>query len=170
MKDKTPHDPLNMIGEAYELLLERSADELHKVEDKAGPKLHSAIDRAKDKAVALEELTAEEAHKLANVVKRDLHHAAEHIDETGEGLKNWLGFEKDIVKTSLLNLFSHAADQTVIELKQLREQWLLPDEYHTGEFIGLGTLYCDKCGNPIQFDKPAEIPECPECGNKTFKR
>ncbi len=170
MKDKTPHDPLNMIGEAYELFLERTVDELHKAEDAAGPKIHHVIDKAKDKAVALEELTADEASKLAGVVKRDLHHAAEHIDETGEGLKNWLGFEKDIVKTSLLSLFSRAADQTIVELKQLRDQWLLPDEYHEGEFIGLGTLYCDKCGYALQFKKPGKIPKCPECGNSTFKR
>ena len=29
MKDKSPHDPINMIGEAYELLLEKTMHNLH---------------------------------------------------------------------------------------------------------------------------------------------
>ncbi len=170
MKDHTPHDPLNMIGEAYELMLERTMDEFHKAEQVAIPKLHRMIDGAKEKAVKLEELTLDEANELASIVKRDLHHAADYIDATGKELKDWLGFEKDIIKASLLDLFTHAADNTVVELKQFKEQWLLPDEYHTGEFTGLGTLYCDKCGNSIQFKQPTKVPKCPSCGNATFKR
>ena len=170
MKDKMPHDPLNMIGEAYELLLERTVDELHKVEKIAAPKMHHLIDNAKEKAIELEELTHEEANSLANFIKRDLHHAAKHIGSTDGEFKHWLGFEKDVIKTSLLDLFTRAADRTAVELKQLKEQLLLPDDYNTGEYTGLGTLYCDKCGTPIQFKQPAKIPKCPNCANTLFKR
>ena len=170
MKDKTPHDPLNMIAEAYELLLERTVDELHKVEEVAAPKIHHLIDDAKEKAIELEELTHEEADKLADFVKRDLQHAAKYITNTDEEFKHWFGFEKDVIKTSLLDLFTRAADRTALELRQLKENLSLPDEYHSGEYTGLGTLYCDKCGNPIQFKQPAKIPACPNCANTTFKR
>ena len=47
MKDlKPPRDPLEVIGEAYELLLEKSLEEGHKIKEKGNLALHHFIDEA----------------------------------------------------------------------------------------------------------------------------
>ena len=57
MKDPLHHDPVDMVGEAYERMLERALEDLRAVREKTGPALHKLIDKARDTAVELEELS-----------------------------------------------------------------------------------------------------------------
>ena len=141
MKDHNPHDPLNMVGEAYERLVEKTMANLHIKEDKINKEIPQTIRRLDYNSIM---------------------HA--HPRPT-----NWRTINRDIVKTSILNLLSHAADQTTLELKQLREQKRLPDEYHTGELVNAGTLYCDHCGVPYDLELPDLLGKCENCGNTTFR-
>ena len=83
-KENRPNDPLDILGVAYETMLERSATEFRKLEKKTGPALHSLIDNAKAKAVELGEITEDEAAHLAEYLKRDLSDAAFYISEQGK--------------------------------------------------------------------------------------
>ena len=168
MKDLPP--PTNLIeamGEAYELLLEDAIEEAHKIEEKTGPALHRAIDKAQIKTSKLEELTKEEAEKLSGYLKRDLVDAARYIKESGKDFKTWFGFDVGLIKDRLRELFTQAADQTTVELMELKEQ---ASEYHTGEITGPGTLCCNECGELLHFHKPGHIPPCPKCHSTVFKR
>jgi len=168
MKDLPPaKDPIEAMGEAYELLLEDAIKGVHKIEEKTGPALHHAIDEALIKSGKLEELTKEEAEKLAAYLKRDLIDAAQYIKESGEDFKTWFGFDIELIEDRLQELFTQAADQTTIELMELKEQ---ASRYRTGEITGPGTLCCNECGELLHFHRPGHIPPCPKCHGTEFKR
>jgi len=168
MKDLPPaKDPIEAIGEAYELLLEDALEEAHKIEEKTGPALHRAIDKAHIKTGKLEELTKEEAEKLAGYLKRDLVDAARYIKESSEDFKIWFGFDVELIEDRLQELFTQAADQTTVELMKLKEQ---ASQYRTGEITGPGTLCCNECGELLHFHRPGHIPPCPKCHGTVFRR
>lgn len=170
MKDlEPPKDPAEVIGQAYERLLETAMEDARKLERKTGPALHELIDKAKEKLSELGEFTEEELEKVAEYLKRDLIDAAQYIAETGEEFTDWLGFESRLIGDRLAELFAQAADQTTVELNLLREQAELAG-YRTGEVTGPGTLVCDQCGEELHFHKPARIPPCPKCGGTSFHR
>jgi len=170
MKDPVHHDPVEVIGEAYELMLERAMTDYRKAREKAGPVLHEFIDKARDTAIELGELTAEEADKLAGYLKRDLASAADHLAEAGDELKEWLGFEAELVKAEIFDLFLKAADRTTLELQKMKEQAEQALHYSTGEITGPGTLVCEQCGEKLHFHKPGHIPPCPKCHATRFRR
>lgn len=170
MKDlPNPKDPVELMGQAYERMLEEAIEDARKVEHKSGPELHRLIDKARQKLSDLGELTAEEIDQVSEYLKRDLRDAASYISETGEEFKTWLGFDMSLLGDRMRELFSQAADQTTIELKQLQEQ-AQQAGYHTGEITGPGTLVCDKCGEELHFYKPGRIPPCPKCHATVFHR
>jgi rubrerythrin len=166
MKDLLPpHDPIEAMGEAYELLLEKALQKAHQ----SGNLVHHTIGVVRDEIVSMKKLSNDEVIKLEEYVKRDLSDAARYLDKTGKELKDWLGFEMELVKHEFWDRFSKAADQTTIALKELKRQ-AENAEYHTGELVGLGTLVCDQCGKKLHFHKPGHIPPCPKCTSTRFHR
>ena len=170
MKDPLRHDPVDMVGEAYERMLERAMDDVQKVSEKSGPALHKLIDTARDKAVELEELSREEGERLSDYLKRDLADAGEFLAETGEELREWLGFETQLIENHLLGLFMRAADRTTVELRQIKETAWQASSYKAGEVTGPGTLQCDACGAKQHFHKARRISPCPDCHATLFHR
>jgi len=164
------HDPLDVLGEAYERMFERAAENFHKAEDKSGVALHRLIDDAKDKAIDLEELSEEDAEKVSDYLKRDLGEAASHLSKTGLELKDWLGFETSLLESGILDLLFRASDPTTLELLKMRESAQSATGYHSGEITGPGTLVCDGCGEKLQFYKAGKIPPCPKCQATKFHR
>jgi hypothetical protein len=170
MKDPLRHDPVDMVGEAYERMLQRAMADFRKAGEKTGPALHSLIDTARDKAVELEELSREEAERVAVYLKRDLSDAAEFLVDTGEELREWLGFETRLIEGELLGLFMRAADKTTVELLELKEKAREASSYQAGEVTGPGTLQCDACGAKQHFHKARRISPCPACHATVFHR
>ena len=170
MKDPLHHDPVQIIGDIYERVLERAMGDFHKAEEKTGPAFHKLIDKARDKSIELKELSREEANKLSDYMKRDLTDAAEYLSDTGDELKGWLGFETRLIEDKLLDLFAQAADKTTIELVKLKDQASQASSYHTGEVTGPGTLVCDQCQSKLHFHKPGKIPPCYSCHSTVFHR
>ncbi|MHB1620235.1 MAG: zinc ribbon-containing protein [Sulfuricella sp.] len=166
MKDlPPPHDPIEAMGEAYELLLEKALQKAHQ----SGAALHHVIGEIRGDTPALNKLKEEDVVKLEGYVKRDLIDAARYQDKTGKALQDWLGFDLALIKHEFLEMFSAAADKTTTELLLLKLQ-AENAEYHTGEITGLGTLVCDQCGEKLLFHKPGHIPPCPKCNSTHFHR
>jgi rubrerythrin len=170
MDDPSQDHPSDREGRAYERMLQRAMDELHRAGQKTGPALHRFIDSAKDRAIELEELSRDEAERIAAYLKRDLIDAAEFSAESGEELKDWLGFEVQLIEDRLLDLFMRASDKTTVELLELKENARRASTYHAGEVTGPGTLICDACGTPQHFHKPRRISPCPNCHATEFQR
>lgn len=164
------NDPLDILGVAYETMLERTASEFHKLEKKTGPALHSLIDGAKEKAIELEEVTEEEAARLADYIKRDLADASFYLSEQGKEFKDWLGFEDSLLATELLDVFLQAADPTTVEMNELKLELAAHSIYKTGEVTGPGALICDECGEVLHFHKAGVIPPCPKCHKTIYHR
>lgn len=167
---KPPRDPVEAMGEAYELMLERISDNYHKLERKAAPEMAHLLAEAREKAVELGELSREEADKLAEYLRRDLEDAGRYLGEAGNDFKDWLGFESSLLGDRLLDLFKKAADKTTLELMKLESGPETPMIYNTGEVTGIGTLVCTACGETLHFKKPGRIPPCPKCHATLYQR
>ncbi|HHJ13770.1 MAG TPA: hypothetical protein ENJ79_05240 [Gammaproteobacteria bacterium] len=170
MTDPRQHDPLDALGEAYERMFERAAEHFHRAEEKTAPVLRKLIDEAREQAVELKEISREDAEKVAEWLKRDLHHAAEVLSETGRELEDWLGFEASLVKSNLVDLMLKAADKTQLELLKFRQEISGEPVWRTGEITGPGTLRCRKCGEKLHFHHTGRIPPCPRCHGTEFMR
>jgi zinc ribbon family protein len=157
--------------EAYNQMMGRVKDSIDKAEANTMPTLQKAIEQAKDQAIHLGEVTLEEAEEIGNYIKRDVNDAAEYLMETSHEFSEWLMLDIDIIEQKVVELFLSVADKTRIELEQLSHPACnIITEYKSGEITGPGTLICMNCEKLIQFSTTGSIPECSECGGKTFKR
>ena len=66
-KMNPPHDPVEALGEAYELLLEKTLAEAHKAKIKSGPALHQLIDDIAEESSDIAELAVKKPKKLASI-------------------------------------------------------------------------------------------------------
>lgn len=164
-KSTLSHEPVETMGEAYEMLLDKAVKKAHQ----SGAVVHHVIDEVKDEVAALHKLTNDEVVSLKESVNRDLAEAARYLEETDKELDFWLGFDVSLIKLEFWKLFSEAADQTTASLYQLKRQAGIAG-YHTGEIIGLGTLVCDQCGEKLHYRRPGHIPPCPKCNSTAFHR
>lgn len=170
MSDNKRKDPLDVLGSVYETMYEHVAENLHNAKEKTGPLIHELIDEAKDKAKAIEKVTEEDAEKLSGWLKRDLDDVINYLSETEYALKDWLGFESNLMKDTLINALLNTADKTTLALLRMKDNAHQPYTYHTGEVAGYGTLICDECGEKLHFHKPGRIPPCPKCHTTSFHR
>lgn len=158
------------LVQAYNRMMERVRHTLEEAESKTLPNIRQSIDRARDNAVELEELTRDEAEKVAYYLKRDMQDAGRHLSESGHELADWLRFDIDRIEDNLLELFGRVADRTRLEWLELQHELESDPPYHSGEITGPGTLYCTACNEPQQFHRTAPIGTCPACGGSTFRR
>lgn len=158
------------LVQAYNRMMERVRHALEEAESKTLPSIRHSIDTARDTAVELEELTRDEAEKVAYYLKRDMQDAGRHLSESSHELADWLRFDIDRIEDQLLELFGRVADRTRLEWLELQQELERDPPYHSGEITGPGTLYCTACNEAVQFHHTARIPECPKCGNGTFRR
>ena len=162
-------EPTKNMVDAYEKLLKFTMDEVKLLEEKTGPALHKLIDSSSKKIHEFGEISEEEAEKVSGYLKRDLAEAARFMNETGDDLKKWLALDTEIIEDYILDLFKQAADQTTVELDQIKFA-AETAEYHTGEISGPGVLVCDECGENLHYEKPGHIPPCPKCKGTRFHR
>ncbi len=169
-KDPVRRDPIEAIGEAYELMLERALEEYRKAKEHTAPALKKLVDDARDKATELGELTREEAEKVADALKRDIADLGDQLSETGAEIRDWLGFETSLLESSLLNLISQAADKVSLELRSFKEGLDQRLTRHTGEVTGPGVLVCTNCNERLEFRHAGKVPPCPKCHGTGFRR
>jgi len=155
---------------AYDKMMERVNHLLDTAEQQAMPSLQKNIDKAKQRAIDLKELTHDEADKLAHYVHRDVSDLATHLSQSGEEFKNWFSFDLQLVEDRVLDTFAKVADKTSLQLAQLASQAKRSQEYHTGEITGIGTLACQSCEGLLHFKKTSRIPPCPKCHKTAFIR
>ena len=170
MKQPLQHNPVDILEEAYEKMYKRATDNLHKASEKSRSLLHKFIDEAEEKAAELGEISKEDARKIAVWLKRDLNDAVEYLVDTEYELKDWLGFETRLLKSTMLDLMLKTADKTSVELLKLKEEFTKTNIYTTGEITGPGMLICDQCDEILHFHKAGKIPPCPKCHATSFHR
>lgn len=165
-----PQSTVDKLVQAYHRMIERVRQGAEDAESRALPTIRHSIEKARDTAVELEELTHDEAEKVAYYLKRDVQDAGKHLAETRHELADWLRFDISLIEDQLLDVFSRVADRTRLEWLELQEELDKDPPYHSGEVTGPGSLYCAACNEAVHFHHVARIPECPACGNTTFRR
>lgn len=163
-------NPTDNLVHAYNRMMERVRHALDTAESRTLPSIRHSVDKARETAVELEELTHDEAEKVAYYLKRDLQDAGRHLSESGHELADWLRFDIDRVEDRLLELFARVADRTSLEWLELQDELQRDPPYHAGEVTGPGTLYCTNCNEAVHFHDTTRIPQCPACGNDSFRR
>ena len=154
------------LSVAYNLMLERARETM----GTAGKGLRHGVDAAMEKATELGELSREEAEQVSDFVVRDLHDAANFINESGNELRDWLRFDLEVVERSLGEMFAQMVDHTRQELDNLEQRANAIGEWHTGEIVGIGTLECKGCGELLHFHHTGHIPPCPKCRGTKYRR
>lgn len=136
--------------------------------------LHSMADSleiAKGKISKAGNLTLEEIDIISDALKRDIESAAhglpEHKDKNT--LSEWFKFDIELIENFALDAFLSLADKTRIELAKLGER-AKAHTYNSGDVTLPGTFVCKQCNKEIAFKTPSQIPECPACHCKTFRR
>jgi len=170
MKKPDNVDPFDTLGAVYEKMYEDVAESIHNATNKTAPLLHDWIEEAKHKAVELDELTEEDAKQLAEWLKRDFDDALNYLSETESELKDWLGFEASLIKSTIIQKLLEAADKTTVELTQMKKNLNQSANYKTGEITGPGSLICDECHKRLHFYKAGRIPPCPKCNSTSYHR
>ena len=140
MKDHTPHDPINMVGEAYELLLEKTMHDLHVQDGKSISKPLPPIHRL---------------HK----------HDGNQDNHSESEVSQWLASEKDLIKTTIIELLQHAADRTTLELRRLNSLNHPSDKHSNSE-----RLHGDHNNPPMESARKIKTPQYKNCNNKSFRR
>lgn len=158
------------LVEAYNQMMERVRHTLADAEAKVLPTLRHSLDKARETAVELGELTHDEAEKIAQWLKRDVQDAGRHLAEESHELGDWLRFDIDQIEDRLLQLFTSVADKTRLEMQQLQEKLAQDPPHMSGEITAPGTLFCTQCNAMIAFNHTSRIPVCPKCGNESFRR
>ena len=156
--------------QAYNQMMERIRHTLSDTETKVLPTLKSSLDKARETAVELGELTHDEAEKIALWLKRDTQDAGKHLAENSQELSDWLKFDIDQVEDRLLEIFTSVADKTRLEIQQLQQKLEQDPPHMSGEITAPGTLYCTQCNSAVEFNHTSHIPVCPKCGNESFRR
>ncbi len=170
MKSNNQKDTLEYLVEAYDTMLKRVSDTVEKAEQSTIPALKKNIERARETAIEVGELTRDEAEKIATYLERDMHDAADFLSETGKEFKEWGKFDLELIESRLLEMFANVADKTRLELDALARQARRASMYHTGEITGPGTLVCTTCGKEIHFQKTGHIPPCSGCHGTEYRR
>jgi hypothetical protein len=155
---------------AYDKMMARVKTALEEAEESTLPAVTGYIDKAKETAVEVGELTREEAEKVAYYLRRDMEDAGRHLAETGHELGDWLRFDVQLVEDRLLEMLSLVADRTRLEMLQFEHDVEEGLAWHAGEITGPGTLACDACGAEIRFNATSGIPACPNCGHTIYHR
>jgi hypothetical protein len=155
---------------AYDKMMARVKAAIEEAEESTLPAVTGYIDKAKENAVEVGELTREEAEKVAYYLRRDMQDAGRHLAGTGQELGDWLRFDVQLVEDRLLEMLSLVADRTRLEMLQFEHDVEEGLAWHAGEITGPGTLACDACGAEIRFNATSEIPACPNCGHTIYHR
>lgn len=165
-KTQLPQEANDTVSEAYEKSLEKALQQ----SKQSDASIHELLDATEGKHKTSSNFSImDETIKIEQSIKRDLVDAAHHMNETGQELKDWLGFDLMLIKNELWKNFTEATDKTTLELLKLKHI-AANAEYHTGEIIGLGTLICDQCKATLYFHKPGHIPPCGKCHGTRFHR
>lgn len=165
-------DRIQSLVEGYAKMADRVHGAVYTGTEQARQTLEGAVETAVTEAVRLDELSHEEADKVSKWLKRDLHSIADYANKTGREFKDWMPFEIKAEEDFLWGQLMSVADQTTLELLELKGTAELSefDLWQTGEVTGAGALECTQCGEQIHFRQAGHIPPCPKCHNSKWQR
>lgn len=158
--------------EVYDRMLERVQTRLNEMQDTTLDTLKEEVEKAVEVEYELEEMTREEADLLGAYLRRDLEHLLHFVDETGEGLKEWLQLDISLLEHQLADMLFSVADKTRLDTLELNQKL---DErgvsqYISGEVATAGMFKCLNCGHMRCLTATSHIEPCEACGSHYYER
>lgn len=158
--------------EAYDRMLARVQARLEELGDVTIKSLDREVQRVVNLEYELEELTREEADLLGAYLKRDLEHLLNFVDETGEGLSEWLQLDLSLLEHQLADSLLSVADRTLIDNLELRQKLENDDPVHyiSGEVATAGMFRCLNCSHMLCLTATSHLTPCEACGSHYYER
>jgi len=158
--------------EAYDRMLERVQTRLREVQKTSLETLEDEVQQAAEFEYELEEMTREEVDLLSAYLKRDLQHLMHFVDETGEGLREWLQLDVSLLEHQLADRLLSVADKTLLDTLELKQKLENQDisHYISGEVATAGMFRCMNCGHMVCLTKTSHFHPCEACGSHYFER
>lgn len=156
----------------YDRMLERVQTRLNEMQETTLDTLREEVDKAVEVEYELEEMTREEADLLGAYLKRDLEHLLHFVDETGEGLKEWLQLDISLLEHQLADMLFSVADKTRLDTLELNQKLEDRDisQYISGEVATAGMFKCLNCGHMRCLTATSHIEPCEACGSHYYER
>ena len=158
--------------EVYDRMLERVKTRLHDLEETSLQNLEEEVQRAVEFEYELEEMTREEADLLGAYLQRDLAHLMHFVDETGEGLTEWLQLDISLLEHQLAERLLSVADRTRVDTLELNQKLENDDAGHyiSGEVATAGMFRCLNCSHMRCLTATSHLEPCDACGSHYYER
>ena len=158
--------------QVYDRMLERVQTRLHDLQESSLETLENEVREAAEVEIELEEMTREEIDLLSAYLKRDLEHLVHFVDETGEGLKEWLQLDLSLLENRLEEMLLSVADKTRVDTLELSQKLEPhgPGQYISGEVATAGMFRCLNCGHMRCLTATSHIEPCEACGSHYYER
>ena len=158
--------------EAYDRMLERVQQRLREAREMSLQTLEEEIQKAVEFEYELEEMTREEADLLGAYLERDLRHLLHFVDETGEGLKEWLQLDLSLLERQLADSLLSVADRTLVDTLELQQKLDNDDAGHyiSGEVASAGMFRCLNCSHMLCLTRTSHLQPCEACGSHYYER
>lgn len=158
--------------EVYDRMLERVQTRMKELQETSLDTLEEEIQKAVEFEYELEEMTREEADLLGAYLERDLKHLMHFVDETGEGLKEWLQLDISLLEHQLADRLLSVADQTLVDNLELRQKLENDDAGHyiSGEVATAGMFRCLNCSHMRCLTATSHLEPCEACGSHYYER
>ena len=158
--------------EAYDRMLERVQKGLRNLEQTSLDTLNEEVRKAVEVEYELEEMTREEADLLGAYLQRDLEHLLHFVEETGEGVKEWLQMDLSMLEQQLSERLLSVADNTLVDTLELRQKLENQDSsrYISGEVATAGMFRCLNCGHMRCLTATSHLEPCEACESRYYER
>jgi len=158
--------------EAYDRMLEQVQSRLRTMQDTTLETLEGEIDNAIEAEQELREMTKDEISLLGTYLQRDLEHLMHFVDETGEGLAEWLQLDMSLLEQRLTERLLSVADQTLVDTLALRQKLESHEagQYIAGEVATAGMFQCLNCEHMLCLTSTSHLEPCEACGSQYYKR
>ncbi|MBW0146912.1 zinc ribbon-containing protein [Marinobacter arenosus] len=158
--------------DVYNRMLERVQAGLKQTQDASLETLEEEIRKAIEFEYELEEMTREEADLLGAYLQRDLEHLLHFVEETGEGLTDWLQLDISLLEHQLADQLLSVADKTLVDTLELRQKLENEDAGHyiSGEVATAGMFRCLNCSHMRCLTATSHLEPCDACGSHYYER
>lgn len=158
--------------EAYDRMLERVQGRLKLAQEASLETLEEEVRSAIQFEYELEEMTREEADLLGAYLQRDLAHLLHFVEETGEGLTEWLQLDISLLEHQLADRLLSVADRTLVDTLELRQKLENDDAGHyiSGEVATAGMFRCLNCSHMRCLTATSHLEPCDACGSHYYER
>ncbi|SEI41220.1 Zinc-ribbon containing domain-containing protein [Allopseudospirillum japonicum] len=166
--------PLNeRLTQGYAHLWQNLQLRLAQWEETAAANLHDELEKALVLAQGVHHLAQDELALLRAYAQRDLTQMGRFMQETGQGVKEWIALDTEILEQQALHALQEIADKTSLEQLTLLQDLDARDNpslYHAGELALPGHFTCTECGKKVVMQSPQILDTCHRCQGRIFTR